>query len=63
MDSFKDFMPEQTIVIRDGQEKVMDADKLVVGDVIRVELGKKIPADIRIIDSAAMKVDNTSLTG
>jgi len=63
MDSFKDFMPEQTIVIRNGQEKVMDAVKLVVGDVIRVELGKKIPADIRIIDSSDMKVDNSSLTG
>lgn len=50
-------------MIRNGQEKVMDADKLVVGDVIRVELGKKIPADIRIIDSVEMKVDNSSLTG
>lgn len=41
----------------------MDASLLVVGDVIRVELGKKIPADIRIIDSQGMKVDNSSLTG
>lgn len=41
----------------------MDATKLVVGDVVRVELGKKIPADLRIIDSVGMKVDNSSLTG
>ncbi len=41
----------------------MDATKLVVGDVVKVELGKKIPADLRIIDSVGMKVDNSSLTG
>jgi sodium/potassium-transporting ATPase subunit alpha len=30
---------------------------------VKVELGKKIPADLRIIDSQGMKVDNSSLTG
>ena len=50
-------------MIRNGEEKVLDTDRLVVGDVIRVELGKKIPADIRIIDASDMKVDNLSLTG
>ena len=42
---------------------MLDADQLVVGDLIRVELGKKIPADIRIVESTDMKVDNSSLTG
>ena len=41
----------------------MDATNLVVGDLIKIELGKKIPADIRVIDSQGMKVDNSSLTG
>ena len=36
---------------------------MVVGDVVIVELGKRIPADIRIIESYGMKVDNSSLTG
>lgn len=63
MGSFKDFIPPETIVIRNGEQRKMDATKLVVGDVVRVELGKKIPADLRIIDSVGMKVDNSSLTG
>lgn len=63
MSGFKDFIPPETIVIRDGEERKMDASNLVIGDIIRVELGKKIPADIRIIDSQGMKVDNSSLTG
>jgi sodium/potassium-transporting ATPase subunit alpha len=41
----------------------MDASELVRGDLIKIELGKKIPADIRIVDSQGMKVDNSSLTG
>jgi len=49
MDSFKDFIPPETIVIRNGIETKLDATKLVVGDIVRVELGKKIPADLRII--------------
>jgi len=63
MDSFKDFIPPETIVIRNGVESKLDATKLVVGDVVKVELGKKIPADLRIIDSQGMKVDNSYLTG
>lgn len=63
MDSFKDFIPPETIVVRNGVEMKMDATKLVVGDIVKVELGKKIPADLRIIDSQGMKVDNSSLTG
>lgn len=41
----------------------MAAKELVIGDIVVVELGKRIPADIRIIDSFGMKVDNSSLTG
>mgnify|MGYP001950284863 CR=1 FL=1 len=36
MGSFKDFMPEKTLVIRGGKEIVMEADQLVVGDLVRV---------------------------
>jgi sodium/potassium-transporting ATPase subunit alpha len=63
MGSFKDFIPPETIVLRGGVESKLDATKLVVGDVVIIELGKKIPADLRIIDSQGMKVDNSSLTG
>ena len=63
MDSFKDFIPASTIVIRNGVESTIEATKLVTGDVVKVELGRKIPADIRVIDSQGMKVDNSALTG
>ncbi|KAL4501125.1 hypothetical protein ABPG73_013863 [Tetrahymena malaccensis] len=63
MESFKNFLPQQCTVIRDGENKSIDALKLVVGDVVLVKAGEKIPADIRILMSNEMKVDNSPLTG
>ena len=37
--------------------------ELCVGDIIDVKFGDSIPADIRIIESSGLKVDNSSLTG
>merc|ERR1711868_61807 len=39
------------------------ARELVLGDIVEVKGGDRIPADIRIISSSSMKVDNSSLTG
>lgn len=41
----------------------MPAADLVPGDVVIIEFGKRIPADVRITESNEMKVDNSSLTG
>lgn len=64
MKKFAKMVPKSCIVYRDGN-KIGDFDpaNLVVGDVIDVSNGNKCPADIRIIDSTAFKVDNSSLTG
>jgi sodium/potassium-transporting ATPase subunit alpha len=63
MEQFKNFLPPVTLVHRDGKVFEIDASQLVVGDVIDVKLGDKIPADIRIIANQKLKVDNSSLTG
>ncbi|KAM3146830.1 hypothetical protein pb186bvf_000984 [Paramecium bursaria] len=63
MEAFKNFIPPETQVLRDGFQQRLPAKDLVVGDIVVVELGKRIPADIRILESHGMKVDNSSLTG
>lgn len=63
MDSFKNLVPDQANVIRDGQTQTVLARELVVGDVVMVKGGDRIPADLRIIEASGMKVDNSSLTG
>ena len=51
------------MVIRDGQQVKLSAANLVVGDVVLVSSGQRVPADIRLIHCEGMKVDNSSLTG
>ncbi len=63
MASFKKFVPQNTKIIRDGKDIDISAKMLVPGDLIYVKAGDKIPADIRIIKSNEMRVDNSSLTG
>uniref|UniRef100_A0A3P8RJJ7 Sodium/potassium-transporting ATPase subunit alpha n=1 Tax=Amphiprion percula TaxID=161767 RepID=A0A3P8RJJ7_AMPPE len=61
--SFKNLVPQQAIVIRDGQKNQIYANQLVVGDLVEIKGGDRVPADIRIITSQGCKVDNSSLTG
>jgi len=63
MESFKNMVPTIALVYRDGQKVQLPTEKLVVGDVVEVKGGDRIPADIRIISAFGLKVDNSSLTG
>jgi len=50
-------------VLRQGEESVIPASELVVGDIVMLGDGDMIPADLRLIDSANLKVQEASLTG
>ena len=50
-------------VLRDGKVEQITADLLVPGDVIVLETGDKVPADIRIIENDDLTIDETVLTG
>jgi len=53
----------QAKVIRQGQERRIDARELVPGDIIILETGDKVPADARLVDAARLCVDESTLTG
>lgn len=55
--------PQHCKVHRDGKVFGINATDLVVGDIVEVKAGDKIPADLLIIYSNELKVDNCSLTG
>ncbi|XP_058165930.1 sodium/potassium-transporting ATPase subunit alpha-4 isoform X2 [Dasypus novemcinctus] len=63
MESFKNLVPEQALVIRDGEKMVIKVQEVVVGDLVEVKGGDRIPADLRLISAQGCKVDNSSLTG
>lgn len=63
MESFKNLVPQYATVIRSGTKKKIPVDQVVVGDLVEVSYGDRVPADIRVIKSSKFKVDNSSLTG
>uniref|UniRef100_A0AAR2JXZ8 Sodium/potassium-transporting ATPase subunit alpha n=1 Tax=Pygocentrus nattereri TaxID=42514 RepID=A0AAR2JXZ8_PYGNA len=63
MDSFKNMVPQQAMVIREGEKRQINAEEVVLGDLVEIKGGDRIPADLRIISSSGCKVDNSSLTG
>lgn len=50
-------------VLRQGEESIVPASELVVGDVVLLGDGDMVPADMRLIDSVNLKVQEASLTG
>ncbi|XP_049854932.1 sodium/potassium-transporting ATPase subunit alpha-like [Schistocerca gregaria] len=63
LEAFQSMLPEQATVIRDGRKLVVSAEDIVLGDVVDLRAGDKVPADMRIIECQGLKVDNSSLTG
>lgn len=54
---------QKAIVIRDGLEKETEIQYLSPGDVVKLKPGLVVPADLRILESLNLKVDNSLLTG
>ncbi|KAG9482444.1 hypothetical protein GDO78_011241 [Eleutherodactylus coqui] len=63
MASFNQMIPQQAIVTRDGEKLEVPATELVVGDLVEIKGGDRIPADLRLVYAQGCKVDNSSLTG
>lgn len=49
MSALKSLIPQQTVVIRDGRESRVPATELVVGDLVRLGIGDRVPADMKVI--------------
>jgi Ca2+-transporting ATPase len=63
MDSLNKLVKSPSKVIRDDQIGEIAQEELVVGDVVSLEEGDKIPADLRIIESFNLRTNDVSLTG
>ncbi|KAJ4288867.1 hypothetical protein N0V88_007197 [Collariella sp. IMI 366227] len=64
MSSIMDLLPSETMVLRDGKKKRVSAIELVSGDIVFLEIGNKVPADIRLLShSGDIRFDRSVLTG
>jgi calcium-translocating P-type ATPase len=62
VEALAQYMPQHVRVLRDGEPVVIEATGLVVGDVVLLEEGDRVPADMRLL-SGALEVDLSTLTG
>lgn len=50
-------------VMRDGLEQVLEGREVVPGDIVLLESGERVPADLRLFDANTLQVDESMLTG
>jgi calcium-translocating P-type ATPase len=63
LDALRNMMVPECLVIREGEQQRIQARDLVPGDIVVMESGDKIPADVRFIEASNLHVDESSLTG
>ncbi len=63
MEALKSLSAPHARVIRDGKEQVIDAAKLTINDIIKIEAGDFVPADAKLIESFSLKCEESALTG
>jgi Ca2+-transporting ATPase len=63
LESLKKMASPTAKVLRDGKTQEIPAAQLVPGDVVILETGDIIPADLRLVESSNLKIEEASLTG
>ena len=63
MDAMKNMNKPFAKVIRQGVQRQIKSEELVVGDLVVLEAGDSVPADVRLVESASLKIEESALTG
>ena len=63
LDALKKMSMLKATVIRDGETKEISSEELVVGDIVLLEAGKQVPADLKLLETARLMLDEKALTG
>jgi Ca2+-transporting ATPase len=63
MTALKRLAALSAVVVRDGQRQAVPAEALVPGDIVLLEAGNVVPADLRVLEVADLKLGEAALTG
>lgn len=56
-------LPHQVKVVREGETELVPAEEIIPGDVLILQEGDNVPADCRLVESFALRVNNATITG
>ena len=63
LDSIRNMLSAEARTVRGGETRMIPAEELVPGDVVLLESGDKVPADLRLIDVKNFRTEEAALTG
>lgn len=63
LDALKKLSTPKAVVKRDGELKEIPSEEVVPGDIIIIDAGRYVPCDLRLIEAANLKIEESTLTG
>jgi len=63
LDALRRMLSPRTRVVRAGNEEELDARRPAVGDLVLLEIGDRVPADLRLTQALNLSIDESALTG
>ena len=63
IDALSDVLNVSCTVLRDDRRRIIAANDLVPGDIVMVQSGDKVPADLRLLQCRELQIDESALTG
>ena len=63
LDAIRNMLSLNATVLREGQRREIPAEQLVIGDIVLLSSGDKVPADLRLIEVRQLRIEEAALTG
>ncbi|MDD3858385.1 MAG: calcium-translocating P-type ATPase, SERCA-type, partial [Methanoculleus sp.] len=63
IEALKKMLVQNAVVVRDGRQEKIDASGIVPGDLVLLDMGERVPADLVIVEATSLEVDEAPLTG
>ncbi|MDE7249415.1 MAG: HAD-IC family P-type ATPase, partial [Lachnospiraceae bacterium] len=63
IDALKQLASPKALVRRDGKEIELPSEQIVPGDIVLLEAGRQVPADMRLLQAVNLKIEESALTG
>ncbi|WP_104493437.1 cation-transporting P-type ATPase [Paracoccus denitrificans] len=63
LDAIRDMIAPHAVVVREGERHTLDTREIVPGDIVVIEAGDKVPADLRLLRARGLSADEAILTG